>query len=360
MLENPGWYTAYTPYQAEISQGRLEALLNFQTMISELTGMELANASLLDEATAAAEAMAQLKRINRRNKSMRFLVDQQVPAADPGCARIPAPGTLVLSWSLAIRPKLLDDGECFGMLLQYPGDRRRQSATSNHLIAAAHEAGALAVVAADLLSLVLLTPPGDMGADIVVGISQRFGVPMGFGGPHAAFYATRMNTSAPCPAASLAFPLTATASRRLRMALQTREQHIRRDKATSNICTAQALLAVMASMYAVYHGPGGLHRIAKRIHRLTGLLASGLQAAGSSAFATDTYFDTLCVRQRSRHATRSLAAADEPASTCAAIDDGAPRHQRWRNHAARAHRSDCWRFSPGTDSARQWLAWTRS
>ena len=292
ILENPGWYTAYTPYQAEISQGRLEAMLNFQQMICDLTGMELSNASLLDEATAAAEAMAMLKRINRKNKSMRFFVDQGVlpQTLDVILTRAGHFGFEVVTGDPA---NDIGNGDFFGVLLQYPaadgGVRDLEP-----WISAAHDKGALVVVAADLMSLVLLKPPGEMDADVVVGSSQRFGVPMGFGGPHAAFFATRDQFKRSVPGRIIGVSKDRQDRPALRMALQTREQHIRRDQATSNICTAQALLAVMASMYAVYHGANGLKRIAHRIHRLTNLLVAGLGQLGY-ANSNQAWFDTITV-----------------------------------------------------------------
>ena len=317
VLENPGWYTAYTPYQAEISQGRLEALLNFQTMITDLTGMELANASLLDEATAAAEAMAQLKRINRRNKSPRFLVDAQVLPQTLDVLRIRAEhfGFEIVVGEAA---ELLAAGDAFGMLLQYPG-AQGEVRDLEPLIAQAAAQNTLTVVAADLLSLVLLKAPGAMGADIVVGSSQRFGVPLCFGGPHAAFYATRDAHKRTMPGRVIGVSVDRHGKPALRMALQTREQHIRRDKATSNICTAQALLAVMASMYAVYHGPGGLQRIARRIHRQTQLLADGLGTLGY-ALRHASYFDTLCV-ETGTQTDALLAAADAAGINLRRVDE---------------------------------------
>jgi glycine dehydrogenase len=290
VLENPGWYTAYTPYQAEISQGRLEAMLNFQQMVCDLTGMDLANASLLDEATAAAEAMAQIRRVNRKSKSNRFLIDQDCLPQTIDVVRTRAKhfGFEVV---VADAEAALGDGEYFGVLLQYPG-ASGQARDWQPLIEQARSAGALVAVAADLLSLVLLKPPGEMGADVVLGSAQRFGVPMGFGGPHAAFYATRDDFKRTLPGRVIGVSRDRHGYPALRMALQTREQHIRRDKATSNICTAQALLAVMAAMYGVYHGPEGLRRIAGRVHRLTCLLDAGLQSLGFEA-ATDQFFDTL-------------------------------------------------------------------
>ena len=317
VLENPGWYTAYTPYQAEISQGRLEALLNFQTMVSELTGMELANASLLDEATAAAEAMAQAKRINRKSRSNRFVVDAAVLPQTLDVLRTRAPH---LGFELVVGDPaaLLAEGDAFGVLLQYPGEQG-QVRDLGPVIDQAHGQDALAIVAADLLSLVLLKPPGEQGADIVVGSSQRFGVPMGFGGPHAAFYATRDEHKRTMPGRVIGVSKDRHGKPALRMALQTREQHIRRDKATSNICTAQALLAVMASMYAVYHGPGGLERIARRIHRQAQLLATGLASLGFPR-VHDHYFDTLCIATGERTGPL-LAAADAAGINLRRVDD---------------------------------------
>ncbi len=290
VLENPGWYTAYTPYQAEISQGRLEALLNFQQMVSDLTGMPIANASLLDEATAAAEAMTLLQRMNRKSKSLRFLVDRNVlpQTLDVVENRARYFGIEVVTGDpeVAIR-----DGEYFGILLQYPGldgglcDYRT-------LISTAHESDALVAVATDLMSLVLVTPPGEMDADVVIGSAQRFGVPMGYGGPHAAFFATREDYKRSMPGRIIGVSQDSKGRTALRMALQTREQHIRRDKATSNICTAQALLAVISGLYGVWHGRKRLKKIARRIHRFSGLLEMGLRELGFQN-STGSWFDTL-------------------------------------------------------------------
>jgi glycine dehydrogenase len=290
VLENPGWYTAYTPYQAEISQGRLEALLNFQQMVSDLTGMPIANASLLDEATAAAEAMTLLQRVNRKSKSRRFLMDSAVlpQTLDVVQNRARYFGIDVVVENAA---EALDDGDYFGVLLQYPG-ADGEPADHRETIARAHDRGALVAMATDLMSLVLLTPPGEMDADVVVGSAQRFGVPMGFGGPHAAFFATRDAYKRSLPGRIIGVSQDSKGRTALRMALQTREQHIRRDKATSNICTAQALLAVISGMYAVWHGPERLRRIARRIHRLSGLLATGLRRLGHEP-RSDAWFDTL-------------------------------------------------------------------
>ncbi len=290
VLENPGWYTAYTPYQAEISQGRLEAMLNFQQMICDLTGMELANASLLDEATSAAEAMTMLKRINRKNKSTRFFVDQ---GTLPQTLDVLKTRAQHFGYEVVVGDPAhdLDKGEFFGALLQYTSTGGEVNEIAPQ-IATAHENNTLVAVAADLMSLVLLTPPGEMDADIVVGSAQRFGVPLGFGGPHAAFFATRDDFKRSVPGRIIGVSRDRLDQPAMRMALQTREQHIRRDHATSNICTAQALLAVMASMYAVYHGADGLRRIARRIHRLTSLLAAGLKGLGFAS-SNSCWFDTL-------------------------------------------------------------------
>ena len=290
VLENPGWYTAYTPYQAEISQGRLEALLNFQQMVSDLTGMPIANASLLDEATAAAEAMTMLQRMNRKSKSPRFLVDQKVlpQTLDVVVNRARYFGIDVV---VGDPETAIMDGEYFGVLLQYPGlDGGLRDYRS--VIASAHDNGALVTVAADLMSLVLLTPPGEMDADVVIGSAQRFGVPMGYGGPHAAFFATREAYKRSIPGRIIGVSQDSKGRSALRMALQTREQHIRRDKATSNICTAQALLAVISGLYGVWHGRERLKKIARRIHRLSGLLATGLHDLGYSN-ESEAWFDTL-------------------------------------------------------------------
>ena len=290
VLENPGWYTAYTPYQPEISQGRLEALLTFQQMILDLTGMDLANASMLDEGTAAAEAMTLLHRVNKRNRSDTFLV-----AADCHPQTIAVVHTRAEALGIEVivgQPdELLGATEAFGLLLQYPGTYGHLEDISP-LINKAHEANTLVAVAADIMALLLVKSPGSLGADVVVGNTQRFGVPMGFGGPHAAYFATRDAYKRSTPGRIIGVSVDRRGNQALRMAMQTREQHIRREKATSNICTAQALLAIMATFYAMYHGPVGLRRIAERIHHLTGLLAAGLEHAGFSADNTN-YFDTL-------------------------------------------------------------------
>ncbi|HDZ56445.1 MAG TPA: glycine dehydrogenase (aminomethyl-transferring) [Pseudomonas xinjiangensis] len=290
VLENPGWYTAYTPYQPEIAQGRLEALLNFQQVSIDLTGMELASASLLDEATAAAEAMALAKR-QAKSKSNLFFIDHDCHPQTISVVRTRAEafGFDVVTDDVAN----LDEHDVFGALFQYPntwGEIR----DIKPLIDIVHAQGGLACVSADLLSLVLLTPPGELGADVVFGSAQRFGVPMGYGGPHAAFFATRDAYKRAMPGRLIGVSVDTRGNRALRMALQTREQHIRREKANSNICTAQVLLANIASFYAVYHGPEGLKVIAERVHRLTAILAAGLEADGIVR-QNQAFFDTLTV-----------------------------------------------------------------
>jgi glycine dehydrogenase len=296
VLENPGWYTSYTPYQAEIAQGRLEALINFQTMVSDLTGMEIANASLLDEATAAAEAMSMMLDIrkgNKKKKAFKFFVSE---LCHPQTIAVLSNRAEPLGVELVIGDhKNLDvtDPELFGLLVQYPAtDGTLYDYTS--LIEAAHENSVKATVAADLLSLAILRSPGDMGADIVVGAAQRFGVPMGYGGPHAGYFATLDEHKRRVPGRIIGVSQDAEGNPAYRMALQTREQHIRREKATSNICTAQVLLAVIAGFYGVYHGPDGLKQISSRIHGLARLAAEGLKALGYK-IASDLYFDTLSI-----------------------------------------------------------------
>lgn len=295
ILENPAWYTAYTPYQAEISQGRMEALINFQTLVADLTGMEIANASLLDEATAAAEAMTLAKR-SAKSKSNTFLVagDTHPQTLEVLQTRAEPLGiTVDIVRSTDAFHEKLAAGNYFGVMVQYPASSGwvEEWGRDADVI---HSHQALFVVATDLLALTLLKPPGEMGADIVIGNSQRFGVPFGFGGPHAAFMACRDAYKRSMPGRLIGVSVDAEGKPAYRLTLQTREQHIRREKATSNICTAQVLLAVMASMYAVYHGPEGLTRIASRVARLTAILAEGLRGLGYPALHA-TAFDTLCV-----------------------------------------------------------------
>ena len=291
VLENPAWYTAYTPYQPEISQGRLEALLNYQTMVAELTGLDVANASLLDEGTAAAEAMAVAQRV-AKSKSLRFFVDADCHPQTIAVVRTRAEP---LGWEVQVGDPArdLDPAAVFGAIFQYPGSSG-QLRDHRALIAALKQAGAVPVMAADPLALTVLTPPGELGADIAIGSTQRFGVPMGYGGPHAAYMAVRDGYKRALPGRLIGVSVDARGQRALRLALQTREQHIRREKATSNICTAQVLLAVMASMYAVYHGPAGLSAIAHQVHRRTRVLAAGLSKLGHAPRHAH-YFDTLSV-----------------------------------------------------------------
>ena len=276
VLENPGWYTAYTPYQAELAQGRLEALLNYQQMVIDLSGLELANASLLDEATAAAEAMSMARRVSK-SRSNRFFVDT---ACFPQTIDVVRTRATSFGFELVFgSPDDAAQEEVFGALFQYPNDHGEVNDLSAP-IAAVKSRGGIVAVAADLMALVLLRSPGAMGADIALGSSQRFGIPLGFGGPHAAFFATRDEYKRSVAGRIIGVSIDARGKRALRMALQTREQHIRREKANSNICTAQVLLANMAGMYAVYHGPQGLRTIAARIHRLAAILAEGLRCTG--------------------------------------------------------------------------------
>jgi glycine dehydrogenase len=292
IMENPGWYTAYTPYQPEISQGRLEALLNFQTMVSELSGMDLANASLLDEGNAAAEAMTMLHRVSRGKAGDHFLIDTESHPQTIGVVQTRAePIGLVTSVG---DPLTADLDGVYAVLVQYPGSTGAIPDLAA-IIERCHANDTLVAVAADPLALTVLTPPGDLGADVVLGSTQRFGVPMGFGGPHAAYFAVREAHQRSLPGRLVGVSVDAGGRKALRLALQTREQHIRREKATSNICTSQVLLAVMASMFALHHGPVGLRRIARRINRLAAVLAQGLRDGGVEV-VHDNFFDTVCAR----------------------------------------------------------------
>jgi glycine dehydrogenase len=290
LLENPAWYTAYTPYQPEISQGRLEALLNFQTMVSDLTGMDVTNASMLDEATAAAEAMTLLRRANRASTSHRLLIDADLfpQTRTVLFTRAEPLGIEIIEADLS---KDIPDGEFFGVLVQTPGASGRVIDWTG-LIDAAHERGALVAAGADLLALTLITPPGEQGADVCFGTTQRFGVPLGFGGPHAGYLAVRTAYARQLPGRLVGVSVDADGSTAYRLALQTREQHIRREKATSNICTAQVLLAIVAAMYASYHGADGLREIARQVHRRAAELAAGL----GEAVVHQRFFDTVLVR----------------------------------------------------------------
>ena len=316
VFENPSWYTPYTPYQAEIAQGRLEALLNFQTMVRDLTGMEVANASLLDEATAAAESMTLLRRVSRKPASANvFLV---ADTCFPQTLAVLASRAEPLGLDVRVVPAadLVPSEGVYGMLLQYP-DANGEIVDVAPAIARARDAGVLVAVASDLLALTLLVPPGEMGADVVLGSAQRFGVPMGYGGPHAAFFATRESFVRQSPGRIIGVSIDAHGNPALRMALQTREQHIRREKATSNICTAQALLANMAGFYGVYHGPEGLKGIATRVHAMAVAVAGALGELGFVQ-RNAAYFDTLRV-----------AAGDR----CDAVTQAAERHGiNFRDH----------------------------
>ncbi|WEJ22715.1 aminomethyl-transferring glycine dehydrogenase [Pseudomonas sp. SD17-1] len=290
LLENPAWYTAYTPYQPEISQGRLEALLNFQTLISDLTGLPIANASLLDEATAAAEAMTFCKRLSKNKGSHAFFASVHCHPQTLDVLRTRAE-PLGIEVVVGDERELGDVSAFFGALLQYPASNG-EVFDYRELVERLHAANALVAVAADLLALTLLTPPGEFGADVAIGSAQRFGVPLGFGGPHAAYFSTRDAFKRDMPGRLVGVSIDRFGKTALRLAMQTREQHIRREKATSNICTAQVLLANIASMYAVYHGPQGLKQIAQRTHQLTAILASGLKALGVNV-QNAAFFDTL-------------------------------------------------------------------
>ncbi len=294
VLENPGWYTAYTPYQAEIAQGRLEALLNFQTMVIDLTGLPIANASLLDEATAAAEAMILFYNARPKTKTSAntFFVSEK---CFPQTIDVVKTRALPLGIEIIIgdHAKISSVENIFGALIQYP-DTNGNVVDHKEFTNKIHAANAFVAVATDLMALTLLTPPGEWGADVVLGNSQRFGVPMGYGGPHAAFFATKEEFKRSLPGRIIGVSVDSSGNPALRMALQTREQHIRREKATSNICTAQALLAIMASMYGVYHGPKGLKVIAEKIHHLACGISEQLEKLGLK-LENKTFFDTVSV-----------------------------------------------------------------
>ena len=308
VLEDPGWYTAYTPYQPEVSQGRLEALLNYQQMVVDLTGMELANASMLDEATAAAEAMAMAKRVCKNKRADSFFVDID---CHPQTLSVIKTRAQSLGFKIITGNPYKDydgSGDFFGIFIQYPGSSG-QINDIRPISEIAHAAKALVCVSADIMALALLIPPGEMGADIAVGTTQRFGVPMGYGGPHAAYFATLDKHKRNMPGRIIGVSVDNKGKPALRMALQTREQHIRREKATSNICTAQVLLAVLAGMYAVYHGPDGIKRLASKIHRMTLILSDALKKIGVEV-VTDQFFDTISVHVRGQ-AQRIAAKARE-------------------------------------------------
>jgi len=322
ILENPAWYTQYTPYQAEISQGRLEALVNFQTMVSDLTGLPLSNASLLDEATAAAEAMAMCFAIARGRGEGRqafFVSDDCHPQTIAVLRTRAEPLGLTIRTGTTASVDYSDRRLC-GLLLQYPATDGYVGDYSD-VVSKAHESGALVVVATDLLALTLLQPPGEFGADIAIGSTQRFGVPLGFGGPHAAFLATQDEYKRQMPGRIVGVSKDVTGKQAIRLSLQTREQHIRREKATSNICTAQVLLAVIAGMYAVYHGPEGLRRIAERIHGLTLLLAEGLRRLGFDV-VPKVFFDTIRVPVSGAQADHIVARADGQGINLRRYEDG--------------------------------------
>ena len=315
VFENPAWYTSYTPYQPEISQGRLEALINFQQMIIDLTGFDIANASLLDEASAAAEAMTLVKRAGKSISDIFFVADDVLPQT------IEVVQTRAKSLGITVKTGKADDAvntDCFGVLLQYPGVNG-EVCDYRALTEKMHAKGAGVVVAADLLALTLLTPPGEWGADVAVGNSQRFGVPMGFGGPHAAYLATRDVYKRSMPGRLVGVTVDSQGKPAYRLALQTREQHIRREKATSNICTAQALLAIMAGMYAAYHGPTGLRTMAERVQHLTAMLAAGLKQLGFEA-VNETFFDTLTINT-GKHTAALHALAHSHRMNLRVVDD---------------------------------------
>jgi glycine dehydrogenase len=322
ILENPGWYTQYTPYQAEIAQGRLEALINFQTMVADLTGLPLANASLLDEATAAAEAMAMCVASVRGQDAQKseFFVSQDCHPQTIAVIQTRAEPLGITLRIGANKTINFTGGRLCGLLLQYPTTDGYVGDYSE-LVEQAHAASCLVVVATDLLAMALLRPPGEFGADIAVGSTQRFGVPLGYGGPHAAFLAAKEDYKRQMPGRIVGASRDNAGKTAYRLALQTREQHIRRERATSNICTAQVLLAVMAGMYAVYHGPEGLRRIALRVHALTKVLAQGLRRHGYDV-SPEVFFDTLRVRAHRGQLQAILSRADALRISLRRYDDG--------------------------------------
>jgi glycine dehydrogenase len=320
VLENPAWYTAYTPYQPEISQGRLEALLNFQTAVSDLTGLPIAGASLLDEATAAAEAMTLARRSSKAPAGARFVVDVDCLPQTIAVVQTRAEPLGIEVVVADVRADGLPEGDVFGLLVQYPGARGAVRDWSD-VIAAAHERGSVVAMAADLLALTLLRSPGELGADIAVGTSQRFGVPLGFGGPHAGYMSVRKGLERNMPGRLVGVSKDADGNPAYRLALQTREQHIRREKATSNICTAQVLLAVIAGMYAVYHGPEGLRGIARRVHRYATVLAAGLRTVDGVEVVEEAFFDTVLARVPGRAGAVVAAARDAGVNLWLADDD---------------------------------------
>ena len=335
VLENPAWYTAYTPYQPEISQGRLEVLLRFQTVVEELTGLPVAGASMLDEATAAAEAMALARRSSKAPDGAAFVVDADALPQTIAVVqtRAEALGLPIVVADLAAGG--LPDGDCFGALVQYPGASGRLWDPAE-VLAATKERGGIAVVAADVLALCLLRSPADLGADVACGTTQRFGVPLGYGGPHAGYLAVRSGFERSLPGRLVGVSVDADGAPATRLALQTREQHIRREKATSNICTAQVLLAVMAALYAQWHGPDGLRRIAGRTHRMAAMLAAG---HGSTSCTTRS-------STRSWHACRAGPTRSSPPRSTAVPSSGGSTPTTSPSPATRRPRRRCSQSSP--------------